>query len=253
MKLVSTTSEVQWQQNQNFKPDWFHFEQSTSHFAPVVYILDYTSQKYIYVDEGCYDLFGYTAKQWKEEGIDWFLSRWHPIDFKIMNSKIFSQNMLFLQSIPPERYKDIVFSNNYRVLNPKGEYINILQRSSYIPSVVPGKPSGSIGAAFDITHFKQDVSIIHTIEEVKILDGLPVNNLLYKKVFPVEETQSLVISKRETEILKWMAKGFSSKQIADNLGLSINTINNHRKNMLYKTSCRSSSELMNYAVKHGLV
>jgi DNA-binding CsgD family transcriptional regulator len=55
------------------------------------------------------------------------------------------------------------------------------------------------------------------------------------------------------EILKYMATGQSSKQIADTLSISINTINNHRKSMLSKTNCNSSAELINYAVRHGLL
>lgn len=61
------------------------------------------------------------------------------------------------------------------------------------------------------------------------------------------------LSSREIEILKHMAEGLSSKQIARILSLSINTVNNHRKSMLSKTNCQSSSELVNFAIRHGLL
>jgi len=35
------------------------------------------------------------------------------------------------------------------------------------------------------------------------------------------------------------------------LFLSVHTVNNHRKNMLQKTNCKTSGELLNYALKHG--
>jgi len=61
------------------------------------------------------------------------------------------------------------------------------------------------------------------------------------------------LSKREIEILKLMGRGLSSKQIAGELTLSINTINNHRKNMLRKTSSANSSDLLNTAIKLGFI
>lgn len=118
-------------------------------FAPVLYILDYCTRKYIYVDEGCFDMFGYTASHWKEVGIDWYLSKWHPADYNIMNDKIFPKNLEFIASVPPEKFVDFIFSHNYRTLNARGEYITILQRSSFIPSNVNGAPKGAIGIAIE--------------------------------------------------------------------------------------------------------
>lgn len=220
-------------------------------FAPVLYLLDYTTKSYIYVDEACYDLFGVTAKQWKEEGLDGYVKKWHPADFEILNNYIFPQNLLFIKEFPFHRYQDIVFSHNYRTLNSKGAYLTILQRSSFIPGKEAGKPLGNLGVAFDITHFKNDVSIVHTIEEIK-KDRIGFEtNILYKKTYAVEETKKLLISPRELEILKMMAEGLCSKQIACSLNLSINTVNNHRKNMLYKTGCQNASSLLVYATSHG--
>lgn len=116
-----------------------------------------------------------------------------------------------------------------------------------------GNPSGVIGVIFDITHFKNDTSTIHTIERTENNNGR-VNELVFKKVHPVYEiTRTQFLSKRELEILKYISKGLSSKQVAHEMSLSINTVNNHRKNMLAKMGCKSSSELMNYALKRGLL
>jgi DNA-binding CsgD family transcriptional regulator len=51
---------------------------------------------------------------------------------------------------------------------------------------------------------------------------------------------------REIEILDFIAKGFSSKQIADRLSISTNTVANHRRNMLRKRGAKSSAELVSY-------
>jgi DNA-binding CsgD family transcriptional regulator len=223
-----------------------------SRFAPVTYLIDYSTKKYLYVAESCFDLFGYTARQWMEEGLEGYLSKWHPADFRIWNEHIFPANLKFLSSLPLEKYEHVIFSSNYRVRNPVGEYITVVQRSSYIPGNTPGKPLAAIGVAFDISHFKNNTTIVHTIEEVKDADDRSYNELLYKRVYDTDVMNPLLTS-RELHILQLMAEGLSSKQIAYDLGVSIHTIHNHRKNMLQKTGAESSVQLINIARAHGLL
>lgn len=225
-----------------------------SRFAPVTFLLDFTKRKYLYVDESCFDLTGYTASYFLETGLEDYLKLWHPSDFGIMNKKVIPDNLEFLKTLPAEKYGSIVFSYNYRTRNSEGNFVSVLQRFSYIPSNIPGIPFGIIGVVFDITHFKNEQSIVHTIEEtLRYNDGI-VNKLIFKKTHPVYDIPICqLMSKRELEVLAFMAKGLSSKQIAYKLRLSANTINNHRKKMLKKVNCKTSSELINHAVKHGLL
>jgi DNA-binding CsgD family transcriptional regulator len=223
----------------------------TSRFAPVIFLSDYTSGEYIYVDELCFSVLGFSAKYFMEMGVESYLSKWHPEDFNIFNNKIFPYNISFLKNLPLEKYEDIVFSYNYRILNAQGDYLTMLQRFSFLPGNIIGKPSGMLGMIIDITHFKADDAVIHTIEEIT-REQTQKTTLLYKRnYFPNEKLHAL--SKREVEILKLMGEGLSSKQIAGKLTLSINTVNNHRKNMLRKTGSANSSDLLNGAIKHGLI
>lgn len=225
-----------------------------SRFAPVTYLLDYASGKYLFIEETCFNLLGYTAEYLLEAGHNEYIRKWHPEEFELLNGKIFSDNYQFLKTLPPEKYADFVFSYNCRMLNPKGEYVKILQRYSYIPGSSIGNPSGAMGIILDISHFKHDYSIVHTIEETIKYNGELMNKLVYKKVHPVYDIHiTRLISKREMPVLKCMADGLSSKQIAEKLFLSINTVNNHRKSMLRKLNCSCSAELLTYAIKHGLL
>ena len=229
-------------------------QQVNTRFAPVTFLLDYTTKKYIYVDQTCFGLLGYTAEYFLEKGLDEYKSRWHPADYDILNRNIIPYNINFIRALPKDRYTDFVFSYNHRIQNAIGEYITVLQRYSYIPDERAEFPCGVIGVVFDITHFKGDLSMVQTIEETIQVNGELLNKLIYKKIFPVFETiRQQFITKREQDVLKYLAYGLSSKQMADKLNISINTINNHRKNMLLKTNCKSSAELINYAVKHGLL
>ncbi|MBQ0161318.1 MAG: response regulator transcription factor [Bacteroidales bacterium] len=61
------------------------------------------------------------------------------------------------------------------------------------------------------------------------------------------------LSERENEVLVLVAKGLSSKEIADQLCISIHTVNTHRKNITHKTGIKSVAGLAVYAMLHNLV
>ena len=60
------------------------------------------------------------------------------------------------------------------------------------------------------------------------------------------------LTKREIEILKLTAEGYSNKSIADVLFLSLHTVYTHRKNIMKKLDIKSSSEFIKYAYDSGL-
>ncbi len=62
-----------------------------------------------------------------------------------------------------------------------------------------------------------------------------------------------VLSQREYEVLKLITKGFKTAEIADELYVSVHTINSHRKNILKKLNLKSPTELIVYAMETGLV
>ncbi len=61
-----------------------------------------------------------------------------------------------------------------------------------------------------------------------------------------EETEGL--SDRELDVLKLVAVGFSNKEIAEKLFISIHTVMSHRKNITEKLGIKSISGLTVYAI-----
>ncbi|WP_406075550.1 response regulator [Micromonospora sp. NBC_01638] len=60
------------------------------------------------------------------------------------------------------------------------------------------------------------------------------------------------LTDRETEVLRLVAKGMSYKQIAQRLGLSHRTVQNHVQNTLGKLQLHNRVELTRYAIERGL-
>jgi len=71
---------------------------------------------------------------------------------------------------------------------------------------------------------------------------------------PPEQLDSFeALTPRELEVLKLIAEGHTSKEIADLLVISIRTVERHRENMLQKLGMRDRVQLTRYAIRRGLV
>lgn len=68
-----------------------------------------------------------------------------------------------------------------------------------------------------------------------------------------QKTRLALPGKRELEILELIASGKSSAEIADQLFLSVHTVNTHRKNLMNKYDAQSSAELVALALKQGWI
>jgi DNA-binding NarL/FixJ family response regulator len=61
------------------------------------------------------------------------------------------------------------------------------------------------------------------------------------------------LSARELEVVKLIAEGYTSRGIAEELGISEKTVDRHRSNLLDKLSMRDRVDLTRYAIRRGLV
>ena len=62
-----------------------------------------------------------------------------------------------------------------------------------------------------------------------------------------------MLTEREREVLKLIAEGLSSKEIAAELGVSLKTIDSHRSNLMEKLDIHKVSGLVRFAIRAGLV
>ncbi|MGE4445807.1 MAG: response regulator [Synergistaceae bacterium] len=74
-----------------------------------------------------------------------------------------------------------------------------------------------------------------------------------KLINNLNESASPLLSPREREVLVLLVKGHNSKQIADVLTISKNTVDTHRRRILDKLGCESVAELTKYAIREGFL
>ena len=70
---------------------------------------------------------------------------------------------------------------------------------------------------------------------------------------PIGEQPFSILSKREREVLHLIADGFAAKEIAVQLHISTKTVEAHRTSLMRKVGVRKATELVRYAVRHGLI
>lgn len=68
-----------------------------------------------------------------------------------------------------------------------------------------------------------------------------------------DEVPDSILTAREEEVLKLIAEGHSSKEIAETLFISIKTVQRHRANLLHKLGLRDRLDLTRYAIRAGLI
>jgi DNA-binding CsgD family transcriptional regulator len=61
------------------------------------------------------------------------------------------------------------------------------------------------------------------------------------------------LTPREREVLKLVAEGKSSKEIANLLFISVSTVNNHRASIMEKLNLNKATDLVKYAIRKGYI
>jgi len=229
---------------ENFK----NLSPGLSLILPVFFILDYTARQYLLMTDRLLEISGYHPKEFLETKMDKTLEVFHKDDFAILNDYIFGVNTDFLKKTPHEDHSRFVFSYNFRFIGADKKFVNVLQRCTYVTSPETGLPLYSIGALTDITDFKTDDVIVHTIEQQS-----PSCRKIVERNYYYPNEAEAQLTNREKEILLYIADGHSTKQVADKLRISENTIDNHRQNMLRKTNTKNIAELIAFTIRNKII
>lgn len=127
---------------------------------------------------------------------------------------------------------DPAFSLKYHLLNKTGTSV-FLKHDIVLHSM--GDDTWMVNYFFDLTAKEQFEACLKQLEK---------NNE------SVEGSNACLISPREKEVLKLVADGFSSKQIADRLFISNHTAISHRKSLIEKFNVKNTAQLIKRAYQN---
>jgi len=222
------------------------------HSVPMVYLLDYTTGKYITMSKSAEAILGFNPNEFMQGGLGFTIDLYEKEHLKTFNSKIFPDRLEVLKNIPSGKHEDYLFSYNLCVKNRKGEYTNLLQRNTFIKSDKNGNPLLSLGLVINIDHYRKQNPVIQLVEKINNDSPSELPEVIFKKAYYLREVDQ-IISKREKEILLWMAEGLTSKEIAAKLFISEGTVITHRKHMLQKTGSLNVAALIAFALRNQII
>lgn len=210
------------------------------------YIMDLTTAEYKFVSSGFKDMLGLDLESiLKREGLSYMDTLLHPDDREIC-ALLVNKSWEFSLNIPLSERKSYKYNLEYRLRNSKGQYVRILQQLVILDLDKNGVPISTFGMCTDISYMgsleQPTLAILGPENEQFIYDSVS-NNLKPNHIF----------TNREHELLKLLAKGLNSKEISEELDISKQTVQKHRRNMLSKADKNNTVELVVYALKCGVL
>lgn len=204
------------------------------------FVFDFRTLQNSYLSNNFEQVTGHPIEYGKK-GFEFLQATIHPEDFE-RTMIISKRSHEILMSIPLEERKNTKLRMNYRFNHPTKGWIMLLHQACFTEFTNEGFPALAHGFLFEINDFAQ----------LKIQIGvLELNTGEIVQLYT--ENKELKLTKREKEILTLAQDGLASKNIADILSISVNTVNNIRATLLKKTGAKNIAELIASASKQGVI
>lgn len=207
------------------------------------YVFNMYTTEFDVISENICEVLGYKPE---EVTVALFLEILHPDDRAYFLK--FEQKVVdFFKALPHERSKYYKVQYDIRLRKKDGKYIRILHQAVQV-DYDENNYYRTLSLDTDITHIKTEGTPCFSIIG---LDGEP-------SYYNIQETKTFtksfdLFTRREREILKCIVEGKNSKTIAAELFISLNTVNNHRKNILNKAEVHTPLELLSKSIKEGWI
>lgn len=199
--------------------------------SSIVSIIEYSTNMYIYVSEKIKDEINVTAKELVAQGLVRAFVEFPEPQLKIIVGQIYPTIFKFYENYAAcNEAKDLHVSYNTLLKTPDGEYKWFLHQLAVLSCDERGFPNYGLKFLSSIDQFKKDDTINVTICK-KSAEGK--QQLLFSKDFLCHPSHEL-LSKREIEIIELTNAGHTSKEIAEKLFISLNTVNTHKRNVSRK-------------------
>jgi DNA-binding CsgD family transcriptional regulator len=212
------------------------------------YIFNFETYKFDFVSDGVRTVLGIEPET---HTIEKFFSILNPEDNDKMYEKEAVAVDFFNHRLTREEMPLYKVSYLMRLRHSDGHYKTILHQARAINISNEGKIQQSLVVHTDISHL--NIPFDH---HISFIGNNGKSYFAIKTTAPYEFVENKFkeqFTKREIEILIQIAKGNSFAEIAEQLNISPHTINTHKKNILKKSGCKSSPELIARCIREGVI
>lgn len=222
--------------------------QKIFHVGPYfMVVVDYRDLTFDYV-HGTDQMLGIPSEEFYKSNLEFLVNQLHPEDReKVMGLAVNYYKFLDLQ--PIHKRLDFKVSVNLRVRKADGEYMRVLEQVVTLNLDSDGRVTHVLKYFTDISHLNYSDEVVLSIFDDKgeQQQEFYTFNLEEKNSPAINDKENSTFSKREQELISMVALGKTSKEIAATLGISANTVNKHRENMMRKTGSKNMNEVISFA------
>lgn len=208
-------------------------------------VFDLHKNHYLLQSKEQLEIFGLDQKQGQNINFEMHYERIHLDDLSFVLETDNLQYQFF-SNLPPEKKKDYKLVYDFRTRNKDGFYIRHVHQS--IPFELD--KNGRTWLTLVISHPMSER--LPNEKPQRRLINIKTGELhLFNKIDG--EGSAVILTKREKEVLILISRGYDSYNIADKMNISINTVNNHRQNILKKTRTDNATQAVLYCKRIGLI
>jgi DNA-binding NarL/FixJ family response regulator len=140
-----------------------------------------------------------------------------------------------------------------KIIKSKHKQTMILALSTFNQGIYMSKimENGASGYLLKNITKKELVDAIITVNNGGVYFSFEAGKI-YKTTLE-KNSQLPVLTKREKEIAKLIAEGFTNPEISARLFISVDTVDTHRKNLYTKLNIKNTASLIRYAIENGIV
>lgn len=213
------------------------------------FVVDFSDMKINYMSPSVKEIHGLNPEDVIFQDI---LNKTHPDDMSFVARAEATAWDIVLNKIGRSANKKYKMSYCFRLRTKDGSYQLIHHQCIILTTDEEGNVRKTLNIHTNINHLTTQnnykVSAIGMFGEPSYID-IPL--IAGEEKFL--QNQQLLFTKRETQLIRLMAAGLTSAAIADELFISIHTVNSHRKKIIQKSGCKNVVQLVIKCVAEGII
>lgn len=204
-------------------------------------VFNWANMNYTYVSDSIKEILGYEKSLFLDQGFNFAINIIHPTDLQKLR-EIYMIIFNYYYRFPEENRSKLRFSYNLRIKTADNIYIHVLRQSTFTGLSSNGKPTFEYINSTDITGFRTSNNITLTVHQISAAGTY---ELCSEHEFSKNQS---VFTEREKQVLELVRQGFTTRQIACKLYLSVETIKSHRKHIIAKMGTGNMMAAINKAI-----
>lgn len=216
------------------------------------YIIDFNNMSLSHLSKSFELIHGISLNEIRN--IDDILNLTHPNDINFVTKAEEKALNFIISEIGADKFTKYKGSYNFRLQVADGSYELFNHQALVVSMDENYKFIKSLNIHTNINHLTKTnnykFSLIGLMDEPSYLN-LDIDTT--KNENAGDHSPPIVFTKREIEIIKLLSEGNKTKTIAEKLFISQATVETHRKNILHKSGCKNSVELVSKSLAEGWI